>query len=152
MSSNGDLEWWGAGTLPPPLAIVWCNFPDRISPEKPGPKQRPALVLKSRYAENIPNDRFAVFVAYGTSKLKTNTRPHDFIISNFVTRRLCRLPQGTRFDLDSVLWLPWAKPYFVPREGDTTPVISTLPSDLQREFGWHMKARDELGLNDHLYK
>lgn len=92
-----------------------------------------------------------VRVAYGTSKLKSDTRPHDFVIANYGTRLLCRLPQATRFDLDQVIWLPWAKPYFVPRaKGDATPVISVLPDAVQMDFAWHMQAREEMGLNDHL--
>jgi hypothetical protein len=154
MSSNGEveLEWWEPGTVPAPLSIVWCAFPDHISPEKPGPKERPALVLKVRYAVDPPDGRFLVRVVYGTSKIKSNKRPYDFSIENFGTRLLCRLPQGTRFDLDQVVWLPWAKPYFVPRENDLTPVISVLPMAVQTDFAWHMKAREEMGLNEALNK
>ena len=106
--------------------------------------------MKVRYAADPPADRFLVRVVYGTSKLKSNDRPYDFSIENHVNRLLCRLPQGTRFDLDQVAWLPWARPYFVARENDPTPVISVLPRGVQIDFAWHMKARDEMGLNDHL--
>lgn len=152
MSSNGatELEWWAPGTIPAPLSIVWCAFPDHIAPEKPGPKKRPALVLKVRYADNPPQDRFVVQVIYGTSKLKTSVRPFDFVIGNYVNRLLCRLPQATRFDLDQVVWLPWARPFFVEREGEATPVISVLPRKIQEDFAWHMNAREERGLNAHL--
>lgn len=152
MSSNGDVElgWWEPGTVPAPLSIAWCAFPNHISPGKPGPKPRPALVLKVRYADDPPQDRFLIRVVYGTSKLKSAERPMDFVIANYGTRLLCRLPQGTRFDLDQVAWLPWAKPYFVPRQGSSTPVISVLPRAVQIDFAWHMKAREEMGLNDHL--
>lgn len=152
MSSAGEveLEWWPSGTIPAPLSIVWCAFPDHIAPDKPGPKNRPALVLSVRYANDAPDGRHLVRVVYGTSKLKSDTRPFDFAICNFGTRLVCRLPQGTRFDLDQVLWLPWAKPYFVARPGNETPVISVLPPSVQQDFAWHMHYRDELGLNEHL--
>lgn len=152
MNFAGDegLEWWPSGTIPAPLSIVWCAFPDHIFPEKPGPKNRPALVLAVRYAADPPDGRHLVRVVYGTSKLKSDTRPYDFAICNYGTRLVCRLPQGTRFDLDQVVWLPWAEPYFQPREGDDTPVISVLPHSVQQDFAWHMHYREKLGLNGHL--
>ncbi|KQY96397.1 hypothetical protein ASD25_00465 [Brevundimonas sp. Root1423] len=89
-------------------------------------------------------------VIYGTSKLKSDNRPYDFSIENYGTRLICRLPQATRFDLDQVLWLPWAKPYFVARDNHDTPVVSVLPMSVQQDFAWLMHARDKAGLNDHL--
>lgn len=152
MSSAGDveLEWWPSGTIPAPLSIVWCAFPDHIAPEKPGPKNRPALVLSVRYADNPPADRHVVRVVYGTSNLKSGQRPYDFIISNYGTRLICRLPQATRFDLDQVVWVPWAKPYFICREGQLSPIVSPTPMSVQQDFAWHMQFREKLGLNEHL--
>jgi hypothetical protein len=151
MNSNGvDLSWWEPGTIPAPMSIVWCAFPDHVNPERPGPKERPALVLKVRYADDPPQDRFVVRVVYGTSRLKSAERPFDFAIANYGMRRLCRLPQGTRFDLDQVVWLPWAKPYFIAREGDSTPVVSVLPRAAQMDFAWLMHAREEMGMNGEL--
>jgi hypothetical protein len=103
-----------------------------------------------RYADDPPEDKFVVRVVYGSSKLKSDKRPFDFSISNYGTRLICRLPQATRFDLDQVVWLPWAKPFFVPRENDSTPVISVLPKAVQMDFAWHMNAREQMGLNAHL--
>lgn len=108
------------------------------------------MVLAVRYADDPPDGRFLVKVVYGTSKLKTDTRPFDFTIMNYAQRLICRLPQATRFDLDKVVWLPWAEEYFRARPGDSTPVISVLPQPLQQEFAWHMNARDKMGLNGHL--
>ena len=152
MSSNGDLEleFWEPGTVPAPLSIVWCSFPDHLHPDQPGPKQRPALVLSARYACTPPDGRMVVRVVYGTSKLKSDKRPHDFTIENYGSRLICRLPQATRFDLDQVLWLPWARPFFVTRGEDPTPVISVMPKSIQQDFAWLMQAREQAGLNEHL--
>ncbi len=150
MSSHGELTWWGAGTVPPPASIVWCNFPTHLAPGVPGPKSRPGLVFKVRYADDPPGERFLVQVAYGTTKLKTASRPDDFIIANSVMLDILRLPSATRFDLDTIAWLPWAKEYFAPREESDpfcTPVVSTLPADMQRLLGWTMQIREEDGLN-----
>lgn len=153
MSSPGELklEWWPPGTVPPPASIVWCNFPHDLAPDRPGPYARPALVFKVRHADYPPADRFNVLVAYGTSVLKSDTRLFDFTISNWATLNLIRLPQATRFDLDRVVWLPWARPFFVPRDEGVpyaSPTISTLPAELQRMLGWTMAERDARGLNE----
>lgn len=151
MSSSGleNLEWWPAGTVPAGPSIVWCNFPESDALGRPGPKPRPALVFKSRYADNPPGDRFYVLVAYGTSNLKTQRRDRDFTIGNETMLNMLRLPQMTRFDLDRVLWLPWAKPFFVARDevSFATPTLSVLPSDMQRLLGWRMAEREKEGLN-----
>jgi len=152
MSSPGDLtlEWWPPGTVPPPASIVWCDFPENLAPKEPGPKARPALVFKVRHAEYPPRDRFNVLVAYGTSNTKFDTRVYDFTIANWATLNLLRLPQATRFDLDRVVWLPWAKPFFRPRQATdpfSAPTVSTLPAEMQRVLAWTMAEREELGLN-----
>ena len=150
MSFVGEGEWWGPGTVPAPASIVWCNFPEDLTTKKPGPKPRPALVFKARYADNPPQDRFFVLVAYGTSKLKIGRRPNDFVIANSMALDILRLPQATRFDLDDVVWLPWAKPFFAPRsENDqlNTPTMSVLPGSLQETLMWTMGRREQRGLN-----
>ena len=152
MSSPFEVEpeWWGPGTVPAPASIVWCNFPDHLAPNVPGPKSRPALVFKARYADDPPEDRFLVLVAYGTSKLKTGKRPNDFSISNAATLDIVRLPAATRFDLDKFVWVPWARPFFCPRRLDdpfSTPVISVLPESVAQSLKWTMARREQKGLN-----
>lgn len=152
MSSAGDvdLDWWGPGTVPAPASIVWCMFPTHLAPDVPGPKSRPGLVFKVRYAAKQPDGRFLVQIAYGTTKLKTGRRPHDFRIANYATLDVLRLPHATRFDLDNMIWLPWARPWFQPRRPDdpySTPVISVLPGSVQKQLGWTMGRREQLGLN-----
>jgi hypothetical protein len=129
---------------------VWCNFPEDAALGLPGPKARPGLVFKVNYADDPPRDRFYVLVAYGTKRLKTHRRPNDFIIANSAMLDILRLPSATRFDLDNMLWLPWARPFFEPRRRDdrfATPTVSTLSADVQRFLGWTMARREALGLN-----
>ncbi|MES1157220.1 MAG: hypothetical protein ABUL73_05520 [Alphaproteobacteria bacterium] len=151
MSSRGQvsLNWWGPGTVPASPAIVWCKFPEIEALGKPGPKDRPALVFKSRFADDPPGERYLVLVAYGTSVAKLGKRRHDFTIGNEMMLNLLRLPQITRFDLDRVLWLPWARPFFAPRDDDkhSTPVVSVLPVSLKEILMWTMAEREQLGLN-----
>ena len=149
-AGNPDLEWWGPGTVPAPASIVWCHFPQAEALGKPGPKPRPALIFKTRYVDDPPGDRFFVLAAYGTSLTKFSTRPNDFTIANSATLDILRLPQATRFDLDRVLWLPWARPFFEPRKPEdrfSTPVISVLPDGIQATLQWTMGRREQRGLN-----
>lgn len=153
MSSHGEpigLEWWEPGTIPAPASIVWCNFPEHVAPGVPGPKARPGLVFKVRYADNPPGQRFYVQIAYGTSNMKTGKRPNDFRIANAATLDVLRLPQATRFDLDNMLWLPWARPFFNarrPEERFATPTVSVLPGSVQEQLRWTMARREQHGLN-----
>lgn len=90
-----------------------------------------------------------VLVAYGTSKLKTGKRPNDFTIANAATLDIVRLPNATRFDLDQFVWMPWAKPWFCPRnETDrlASPVISVLPDSIASQLRWTMARREQRGL------
>ncbi len=150
MSSVGVEDWWGPGTIPAPASIVWCRFPHDLTTRQPGPKSRPGLVFKVRYVDDPPANRFYVLVAYGTSKLKSGRRPHDFVVANTTMMDMLRLPQNTRFDLDNILWLPWAKPFFQPRDPGvtfSTPIMSVLPAEMQRVLGWAMQRREVAGLN-----
>lgn len=107
------------------------------------------MIFKARYADNPPGDRFLVLAAYGTSKLKLGQRPFDFTIANAQALNMLRLPQATRFDLDDVVWLPWAKPFFVPRRVDrfAVPTISVLPEPLQETLRWTMQEREQRDMN-----
>lgn len=144
-----EAEWLDPGTIPAPASLVWCRFPDHITPDIPGPKARPGLVFKARYLTDPPDHRLMVLVAYGTTKLKTGKRPHDFTIANAATLDIVRLPAATRFDLDNFVWMPWAKPWFVPRndgERFATPVISVLPDSIAAQLRWTMARREQKGL------
>jgi hypothetical protein len=108
------------------------------------------LVFKVRYFTDPPDGRFLVLVAYGTTKLKVGRRPNDFTIANSATLDIVRLPHATRFDLDKMVWMPWAKPWFCPREEaerHASPVISVLPDSLARSLKWTMALREQRGLN-----
>jgi hypothetical protein len=61
---------------PSPGDIVWCHFPERGIPG-PGPKARPALVLKVGKVDGCP----VVVVAYGTSRKIDRLYPGEFVIT-----------------------------------------------------------------------
>ena len=67
-----------------------------------------------------------VELVYGTTKLKFQERPDDFFITKASEMAACGLDRATRFDLDKVMWIPWAEEWFVPLFGGTSPVIGQL--------------------------
>ncbi|MGB5093745.1 MAG: hypothetical protein WBN97_10620 [Parvibaculum sp.] len=105
--------------------VVWCRFPeDLLEDIKPGPKARPGLVRQVMQRKGT--DELWLSITYGTSKLKTETRPLDLRISNAEDMVAAGLPQATRFDLDACTKLPWAEEFFEIRNLYKTPVVGSL--------------------------
>ncbi len=99
------VVWW-----PEPTAgnIVWCHFPDRISPKA---KPRPALIL------TVFDDggEFCVKVAYGTSRKILDLHRSEFAIRrdlNAEAFRAAGLSFDTKFDLKQMLDLPYNSAWF----------------------------------------
>ena len=107
----GHQEFFPA---PRPGDIVWCQFPqDRLL--LPGPKSRPALVVRVGEIEGEP----AVAVAYGTSQHVGELHPGEFAITRadpeaFV---LAGLSFDTKFDLSRVIELPFSARWFAVPPG-----------------------------------
>jgi hypothetical protein len=99
---------------PRPGDIVWCHFPqDKLL--TPGPKPRPALVVRVGEIEGKP----AVAVAYGTSQRIGELHPGEFAITR-VDREafaLAGLSFDTKFDLSSVVELPFSARWFAVPPG-----------------------------------
>ena len=122
-------RWW-----PEPTAgeIVWCHFPDHISPL---PKPRPALIL-AVFDDEAP--RFTVRVAYGTSQRTTSLYRGEFSIQRERNPPACEaagLSHDTKFDLKQALDLPYTTEWFsVPPAAPhgQTPKLGTLHPSLVR--------------------
>lgn len=118
------LTFFGIGTLPRALDVVWCHFPTDELPKQPGPKPRPALVRGVRVSKD--HKRGYVEVTYGTSKATPNERPLDLHICNHSEMNVAGLAQQTCFVLARTILLPWAAEYFTTREDGVGPVIGKL--------------------------
>ena len=112
--------------------IVWCHFPDNITPR---PKPRPALVL-AVFDDDAPE--FTVRVAYGTSQRTTTLHRGEFSIlrdRNPVAFQAAGLSYDTKFDLRQAVDLPYTTDWFsVPpaaRHGQN-PRLGTLHPSLVR--------------------
>jgi hypothetical protein len=117
------LAWWGEPTAG---EIVWCHFPDHISPR---PKPRPALIL-AVFDDDAP--RFEMRVAYGTSRRTTTLYRGEFAIVRDRDRaafEAAGLSFDTKFDLKQTVDLPYTSEWFsVPPAAPhgQTPKLGTL--------------------------
>lgn len=124
-------QWWPA---PEAGEIVWCHFPEHKG-IKPGPKPRPALVVKV-FDDETPH--FMVLVAYGTSQKTDQLRSGEFLIADHETAayQLAGLSYSTKFSFHSTVTLPYSSEWFkVPRGAPNgqTPKLGVLhPSLMQR--------------------
>jgi hypothetical protein len=110
--------------------IVWCHFPDDITPR---PKPRPALIL-AVWDDDAPP--FSVRVAYGTSQRTTNLFRGEFAIlreRNPAAYDAAGLSYDTKFDLRQAIDLPYTTEWFsVPPRAPhgQTPKLGTLHPSL----------------------
>jgi hypothetical protein len=100
------ISWWAE-----PVAgdIVWCHFPDHITPR---PKPRPALIL-TVFDDQSPH--FYVRVVYGTSQRVTDLHRGEFSIMkmrNVAVYEAAGLSYDTKFDLTKTLDLPYITEWF----------------------------------------
>jgi hypothetical protein len=112
--------------------IVWCHFPDNLTPR---PKRRPALVL-AVFDDDAPE--FTVRVAYGTSQRTTTLHRGEFSIlrdRNPVAFQAAGLSYDTKFDLRQAVDLPYTTDWFsVPPAAPhgQNPRLGTLHPSLVR--------------------
>lgn len=94
---------------PGPGDIVWCHFP-QDKKLAPGPKSRPALVVKVGEIADEP----AVAVAYGTTQRVNELYPGEFAITRADREAfaLSGLNFDSKFDLGNVIELPYSNRWF----------------------------------------
>ena len=119
--------------LPAPGDIVWCWFPE-VPDMKPGPKPRPALVMRVTRKE----DGDEISVVYGTSQNLRQLRRGEFAITRDQhpsAFALAGLAYDTKFDFKTMVDLPWSERYFkVPPRSPhgNTPKLGTLHATVVR--------------------
>jgi hypothetical protein len=123
------MIWWEEPTAG---EIVWCHFPDDISPR---PKPRPVLVI-AVFDDDAPE--FAVEVAYGTSQRTTALHSGEFAIlreCSPVAYQAAGLSYDTKFDLRQTVVVPYSAEWFsVPPAAPhgQKPLLGTLHPSLMR--------------------
>lgn len=126
---GGGGNWFPA---PAPGDIVWCRFPERQLPG-PGPKLRPALVLRVGEADGHP----AVEVAYGTSQKVGSLYAGEFAItpSDGAAYEAAGLSFPTKFNLRETFELDFNEEWFALAPGapfGQTPKLGVLHPSLMR--------------------
>lgn len=133
-------QWCGEPTAG---EIVWCHFPDNITPR---PKPRPALILMV-FDDNAPH--FEVRVAYGTSQRTTMLHRGEFSISrhrNHAAYEAAGLSYDTKFDMKQAIDLPYSTEWFsVPPAAPhgQTPKLGTLHPSVVRAVQAAFQATTE---------
>jgi hypothetical protein len=123
------MKYWGEPTAG---EIVWCHFPDNISPR---PKPRPALIV-AVFDNDAPP--FTVRVAYGTSQKTTQLYRGEFAIlqsRNPAAYASAGLSYDTKFNLRQLIDLPYTAEWFsVPPAAPhgQKPLLGTLHPSLVR--------------------
>ena len=118
--------------LPRPGDIVWCKFP-QDKKLIPGPKARPALVMRIGDIDGNP----AVAIAYGTSQRVDKLHPGEFAITRADREAfaLAGLSFDTKFDLAQVIELPYSDRWFGVPPGvpyGQTPKLGVLHPTMVR--------------------
>ena len=127
---------------PSPGDIVWCRFPERGLPG-PGPKARPALVLKVGEVQGRP----AAVVAYGTSRKLDRLYPGEFAITpaERSAYEAAGLGSPTKFNLARTFELDFNDLWFAVPPGAPHGEIPKLgilhPSLVRRARAAHDAAR-----------
>ncbi len=116
-------------TLPRPGDVVWCHFPFREMPGRPGPKPRPAIV-RATFLDRRTS-RSSVEVAFGTSQKTDRLYKGEFLIASPSGMRSAGLDLATKFDLARTVRLPWARESFVVKPGKGRLILGSLhPADV----------------------
>jgi hypothetical protein len=125
-----EKHWW-----PSPEAgdIVWCQFPENMGSE-PGPKSRPALVVKV-FDDNTPH--FIVQVVCGTSQKTDQLYSGEFLIAihDVAAYQLAGLSYTTKFNFHNTVDLPYNSEWFKVPPGapnGQTPKRGVLHPSLMR--------------------
>lgn len=133
-------QWWAEPTAG---EIVWCHFPDYVSPR---PKPRPALIL-AVFDDATP--KFDVRVAYGASQRTMTLHRGEFSIlreRNPAAFEAAGLSFDTKFDLKQTLDLPYTTEWFSVPPAAThgqTPKLGTLHPSLVRAVQAAFRAAGE---------
>jgi hypothetical protein len=122
------VRWWSE---PAAGDIVWCHFPDNITPH---PKPRPALIV-TVFDDHAPE--FTVEVAYGTSQKTTSLHRGEFGIyqnQNASAYKAAGLSYDTKFNLGQTVELPFSTQWFSVPPGSLTqePKLGLLHPSLMR--------------------
>lgn len=112
------------------MDIAKCNYPLRESPDKPGDKSRPGLVLLVASAENN------IVAVYGTSQIPNKIEAWQMLV---YPNAKSGLTKTTLFDFSRRQAMPRNKEYF-PAHTKSSPKMGILPVENHKETAECMAA------------
>jgi len=133
-------------TSPPQIYdIVTGFFPETSPKETWATNPRPLLVCG--VAQDPDTKVYFCRIAYGTSRNVNETGNGDLVVGNLSLLNQLKLKTPTKFVLHSgqqMVILPWLPEFFQPWTGRPTPILSTLPPDMQKVVGFDLSALNDL--------
>lgn len=131
---------------PPYIYDVVTGFSPETAPKGTwATNPRPLLVCGR--AVNDETGMVICRIAYGTSQLGRNVHENDLIVGNLSMLNQLNLKNPTRFVIHSgkqMVNVPWTEEFFRPWSGKSSPVLSTLPEEMQRYVGYVLGQLDDL--------
>lgn len=132
---RGDAEPAGAGAhtgLPSFGDVVSCYFPEDETPNSPGIKARPCLILQMRQASGDSSGRWYALVAYGTSVNLDQTRPGELLLDAPESLAAASLHRPSKFVFKRHRLLPFDARYFRANRNKTVVLGRLTPQDISR--------------------
>jgi hypothetical protein len=125
--------------------IVTGFFPDTSPKGTWATNPRPLLVCGR--AQHPSTGMYVCRIAYGTSQHIEKAHQNDLVIGNLSLLDQLGLKHTTRFVINSgkhMVVMPWIDEFFKPWRGNSSPVLSRLPDDMQRYVGHVLSEIDDL--------
>ena len=125
--------------------VVTGFFPETTPKGTWATDPRPLLVC----GRAIDDDTGMIFcrIAYGTSQKLEKAHSNDLVVANVSFLNQLGLKKPTRFVIHTghqMVILPWIEEFFRPWTGYTSPVLSSLPEEMQRHVGAVLSQLDNL--------
>lgn len=131
---------------PPNMYDVVTGFFPETSPKGTwATNPRPLLVCGT--AIDDETGMYFCRIAYGSSKQLDKAHDNDLVVGNLSFLNQLHLKKPTRFVINSgrqMVIMPWTDEFFRPWTNYRTPVLSSLPNEMQRHVGAVLSKLDDL--------
>lgn len=125
--------------------IVTGFFPETSPKETWATNPRPLLICGR--AQDPESGMIFCRIAYGTTKQIEKAHDSDLVIGNMSLLDSLGLKHTTRFVINSgsqMVIMPWTDEFFRPWSGKDSPVLSSLPIEMQRHVGAILSEAENL--------
>lgn len=131
---------------PPQLYSIVTGFFPEVRPKEIWSSNPRPLLVCGRGLDEATKTYFCR-IAYGTTQKLDNAHSSDLVIANLGILNQLNLKLPTKFVIHSgrqMVILPWNEQHFQPWTGFSSPVLSVLPTDMQRYVGYTLAELNDL--------